>query len=271
MTSTKPLSKIIAKTLDLTAMLSRVLALLKFSKTNGKETRLIGKGPIHGGESNRGFEEVEWEYGPAIMSLCYWPFLVVVMGWMLIGIVCSALPGLALRENILRVNGSDICPWWIKHHYFAMAMALISLTWETQKQRGVQLFLQWAIMQGVAMLLQNRYQRQRLCTHIALGMARRMDIVWGETAGVDGQLWLLAPILFILQRVYTMGDVYPNSTKLSKGEYNLQLYLRHDNVQYLEKMKQLVLFIERNLEDKVGSIKRLISRCGDGFHKEELL
>ncbi|CAL5391660.1 unnamed protein product [Camellia sinensis] len=81
-----------------------------------------------------------------------------------------------------------------------MAMALISLTWETQKQRGVQLFLQWAIMQGVAMLLQNRYQRQRLCTHIALGKARRMDVVWGETAGVDGQLWLLAPILFILQQ-----------------------------------------------------------------------
>ncbi|CAL5379952.1 unnamed protein product [Camellia sinensis] len=71
--------------------------------------------------------------------------------------------GLALRENILRVNGSDIYPWWIKHHYFAMAMALISLTWETQKQAG------------------------------------RMDVVWGETAGVDGQLWLLAPILFILQ------------------------------------------------------------------------
>ncbi|THG07936.1 hypothetical protein TEA_023335 [Camellia sinensis var. sinensis] len=52
------------------------------------------------------------------------------------------------------------------------------------------------------------------------------------------------------KRVYTMGDVYPNSTKLPKGEYNLQLYLRHDNVQYLEKMKPLVLFIERNLEDK---------------------
>jgi hypothetical protein len=26
-----------------------------------------------------------------------------------------------------------------------------------------------------------------------------MDVVWGETAGVDGQLWLLYPILFILQ------------------------------------------------------------------------
>ncbi|MFS7931288.1 hypothetical protein Hanom_Chr04g00354221 [Helianthus anomalus] len=114
--------------------------------------------------------------------------------------------GLALRENILRVNGSDIRPWWIYHHYCAMLMALISLTWEierqpdcSQKQKGIQLFLKWAIMQGIAMLLQNRYQRQRLYTRIALGKARRMDVVWGETAGVEGQIWLLYPILFILQ------------------------------------------------------------------------
>ncbi|KMZ70125.1 hypothetical protein ZOSMA_1G00960, partial [Zostera marina] len=95
---------------------------------------------------------------------------------------------------------------WIYHHYCAMLMALISLTWEikgqsdcSRQQRGVELFLYWAMMQGVAMLLQNRYQRQRLYTRIALGKARRMDVVWGETAGVDGQLLLLCPILFILQ------------------------------------------------------------------------
>ncbi|KAF9597398.1 hypothetical protein IFM89_017744 [Coptis chinensis] len=52
------------------------------------------------------------------------------------------------------------------------------------------------------------------------------------------------------KRVHAMGDAYPNAAKLPKGEYNLQLYLRHDNVQYLEKMKQLVVFIERNLEEK---------------------
>ncbi|XP_047168815.1 tripeptidyl-peptidase 2-like isoform X2 [Vigna umbellata] len=52
------------------------------------------------------------------------------------------------------------------------------------------------------------------------------------------------------KKVYSIGDAYPNSTKLPKGEYNLQLYLRHDNVQILEKMKQLVLFIQRNLEEK---------------------
>ncbi|MQM00162.1 hypothetical protein Taro_032891 [Colocasia esculenta] len=115
---------------------------------------------------------------------------------------------LALRENILRVNGSDIRAWWIYHHYLAMLIALISLTWEIKgqpdcanKQKGVQLFLGWAVMQGFAMLLQNRYQRQRLYTRIALGKARRMDVVWGETAGVEGQLWVLCPILFILQVV----------------------------------------------------------------------
>ena len=30
-----------------------------------------------------------------------------------------------------------------------------------------------------------------------------------------------------MQRVHSMGDVYPNSAKLPKGEYTLQLYLRY--------------------------------------------
>ncbi|KAL0687850.1 hypothetical protein Bca4012_087527 [Brassica carinata] len=49
------------------------------------------------------------------------------------------------------------------------------------------------------------------------------------------------------KRVYAMGDVYPESSKLPKGEYKLQLYLRHENVQLLEKLKQLIVFIERNM------------------------
>ncbi|KAF3597894.1 hypothetical protein DY000_02026985 [Brassica cretica] len=49
------------------------------------------------------------------------------------------------------------------------------------------------------------------------------------------------------KRVYAMGDVYPESSKLPKGEYKLQLYLRHENVQLLEKLKQLTVFIERNM------------------------
>ncbi|GMN49488.1 hypothetical protein TIFTF001_018663 [Ficus carica] len=132
--------------------------------------------------------------------------------WMLAGIPSSTVSGLALRENILRANGSDIRPWTSpkyldkEAHKEEHKISEENLTWEikgepncSQKQRGVQLFLQWALMQGIAMLLQNRYQRQRLYTRIALGKAKRMDVVWGETAGVSGQLLVLCPILFILQ------------------------------------------------------------------------
>ncbi|KMZ75719.1 hypothetical protein ZOSMA_110G00250 [Zostera marina] len=52
------------------------------------------------------------------------------------------------------------------------------------------------------------------------------------------------------KRIYATGDAYPNFTKLSKGVYKLQLYIRHENAILLEKMKQNVLFIERKLENK---------------------
>ncbi|XP_010434266.1 PREDICTED: tripeptidyl-peptidase 2 [Camelina sativa] len=62
------------------------------------------------------------------------------------------------------------------------------------------------------------------------------------------------------KRVYATGDVYPESSKLPKGEYKLQLYLRHENVQLLEKLKQLILFIERN----VGEVRLNLHSEPDG-------
>ena len=35
---------------------------------------------------------------------------------------------LSLRENILRVNGSNIKPWWIYHHYVSAVMSITVLT-----------------------------------------------------------------------------------------------------------------------------------------------
>lgn len=35
---------------------------------------------------------------------------------------------LALRENVLRVNGSNIRNWWINHHYYSVGLALTVLT-----------------------------------------------------------------------------------------------------------------------------------------------
>lgn len=36
---------------------------------------------------------------------------------------------LAMRENILRVNGSNIKQWWITHHYLSIILVLTMLTW----------------------------------------------------------------------------------------------------------------------------------------------
>lgn len=108
----------------------------------------------------------------------------------------------ALRESVLRMNGSHIRPWWIHHHYWSMGACTLMLSLPVDSPsfvRAVRMFLYWAILQGVVMLMQNRYQRRRMYTRVALGKATAMDVVSGETSGTHGQLLLLYPMLFSLQ------------------------------------------------------------------------
>ena len=48
-----------------------------------------------------------------------------------------------------------------------------------------------------------------------VSQAKRMDVVWGETAGVDGQLLLMCPILFTLQVVRLALQYYMDIWHLS--------------------------------------------------------
>jgi len=108
----------------------------------------------------------------------------------------------ALRESVLKVNGSHIRPWWIHHHYWSMGMCILMLSLPVDSPafvRAITLFLWWAMMQSVVIVLQNRYQRRRMYTRIALGKNSAMDVVSGETSGAHGQLLLLYPILFAMQ------------------------------------------------------------------------
>ena len=108
----------------------------------------------------------------------------------------------ALRESVLKVNGSHIRPWWIHHHYWSMGMCVLMLSLPVDSPafvRAITLFLWWAMMQSVVIVLQNRYQRRRMYTRIALGKNSAMDVVRGETSGAHGQLLLLYPILFAMQ------------------------------------------------------------------------
>ena len=106
---------------------------------------------------------------------------------------------LALRENVLRANGSNIRPWWIQHHYYSMGMTLCVLTMDVDSPSCVTFigrFLLFTFSQGLVMTLQNRYQRFRMYTRVAIGKASPMDVGSSESGS---RLKLLWPLLLALQ------------------------------------------------------------------------
>ncbi|EFJ42661.1 hypothetical protein VOLCADRAFT_119332 [Volvox carteri f. nagariensis] len=109
---------------------------------------------------------------------------------------------MALRENVLYVNGSRIRSWWIQHHYWSAAASLVILGLPVTSP-AVHLFfryfLLWSVFQAAVMFVQNRYQRRRMYTRIALGRDTAMAVVAGESSGSSGQLLLLYPMLYTLQ------------------------------------------------------------------------
>ena len=110
------------------------------------------------------------------------------------------LRALALRENV-PVQRSRIRRWWI-NHYYSMGMCLVVLTMDVQSNACLNYmsrFLVFTALQGVVMLTQNRYQRFRMYTRVAMGKASPMDVAGGEMGGNAGQLKLLYPLLFGLQ------------------------------------------------------------------------
>ena len=68
---------------------------------------------------------------------------------------------LALRENILVMNGSDIRSWWIQHHYIMVVFTLVLITLPTESKAFKvfsEKFIYFNVMQGLIMMFQNRYQ-----------------------------------------------------------------------------------------------------------------
>jgi hypothetical protein len=64
---------------------------------------------------------------------------------------------------------------------------------------AIEMFMTWAMLQAVVIICQNRYQRRRMYTRIALGKNSALDVVSGEASGSHGQLLLLYPMLFGMQ------------------------------------------------------------------------
>lgn len=114
---------------------------------------------------------------------------------------------LALREQILRVNGSNIRPWWVMHHYISIVITICLLTLPNDSLTYLGFIDQfhWFLMcQGVVQILMNYYQRQRLYNLVARGQASRMDILPADLAVGDrkiipqNDLRLLLPFLVFI-------------------------------------------------------------------------
>jgi len=116
---------------------------------------------------------------------------------------------LALRENILKVNGSNIKGWWIHHHLIAVMVPLLMISWPKDDvyDKFMLYFHIICFYQGIVQILQNRYQKGRLYNLVALGKAGHMDVTGGEHTGswlVDLRQWtptflIILPFLLILQ------------------------------------------------------------------------
>ena len=87
---------------------------------------------------------------------------------------------LAIRENILNVNGSNIDKWWIYHHYVTVIAGICFLL-VSEDHPLITHHVAWItnvnlLWQASVMLVQNNYQRQRHYTRKALGKKKPMHI-----------------------------------------------------------------------------------------------
>jgi len=139
---------------------------------------------------------------------------------------------LAIRENILLINGSKIEPWWIYHHYISIIAAifflLISPSHPCVRHKGVDLLNYFVCWQGIVIILQNRYQKQRDYTRKALNKKSQMDIQTSEVIDETphSQYYYLIPALFFTycyQLVISIYFLYLAITKKDEFETNLEI------------------------------------------------
>lgn len=120
---------------------------------------------------------------------------------------------IALRENILKANGSEIHGWWFMHHYISMAMSCTNITWPSTSSTRLfyrHHFYRFALLQGSVQLLQNYYWNKRNYTAVTLGKANSMTVV----PNLYGETLLLRLLVLVLVCVQTF-QIYLGYTFLS--------------------------------------------------------
>lgn len=106
----------------------------------------------------------------------------------------------ALREHILRLNGSAMHSWWLMHHYLCALLAAVLLVWpgceEYYRIRGD--LLLFMVYIAAVQILQYRYQMNRLYTLRALSKVGPMQVTTESgSAHVYNSLGFLLPFIVL--------------------------------------------------------------------------
>lgn len=154
----------------------------------------------------REYEKLKLKLAPVFVVLCIICLVFKEYRWlhMVLQLALSCYyVTLAIRENILRANGSNIRAWWIIHHYFTMMQGVLLLTWpnsETYARYRQQLHL-FGLYNAILQIFQTRYQMARLYTLRSLGRANEMDVASSDSTQIHWSetMRLLLPLILLGQ------------------------------------------------------------------------
>jgi len=113
---------------------------------------------------------------------------------------------LAIRENVLKLNGSRIKRWWILHHYLSIITSFLSLLLLRSAYLEYKGFFTYntylSLWVAAVMWVQNQYQEARHYARVAMGKASIFDGTTGETlveAPSQSSSWyfILVPLLYL--------------------------------------------------------------------------
>ncbi len=109
---------------------------------------------------------------------------------------------MTVREHILVVNGSNIRPWWIIHHYLSIALAGTLLIWPATPSYYLMRnsIIYFGLYLGLVQLMQYKFQVNRLYTLRALSRVDQMETTTdAQHLHLTSGLIVLLPFLFFGQ------------------------------------------------------------------------
>ena len=120
---------------------------------------------------------------------------------------------ISVREHVLIQNGSSIRRWWRAHHYLAILLSAVMLTWpmgDSYSKFNPQ-FMWFSLTLALVQLMQHRYQTKLLYKQRALSKAASMatttDLPTGNSLfQIIGALLCL--YMFQLYNAYTLFSIW---------------------------------------------------------------